>query len=329
MRPYSVLWGVFLGVLPACGGGHEDGAARPPEGQTGEWTTAAVRANALGSLDGLSPVEQSAFTPGPAFAPLPMPGPHDWLANHREPGQTFHQFLRAQRNEPVGQRRVIYLQPLGAFPEGVNPSLSHLRAFAEAYFQLSVTVLPVREIEDPGFTTRRNPHTGNTQVLAPDVLRWLTRVLPGDGFCILAITMTDLYPEPSWNFVFGQASLDERVGVFSFARYDPRFYGEERGADYRRVLLRRSCKVLAHEAGHMFGMHHCIYYACGMTGSNHLGESDARPVHLCPICLRKLHASVGFDMVKRYQALERFYTNAGLEAEAAWIGERLPAIRDG
>jgi archaemetzincin len=33
--------------------------------------------------------------------------------------------------------------------------------------------------------------------------------------------MEDLYPEPSWNFVFGQASLNERVGVYSFARYGP------------------------------------------------------------------------------------------------------------
>jgi archaemetzincin len=35
--------------------------------------------------------------------------------------------------------------------------------------------------------------------------------------------MEDLYPDPAWNFVFGQASLRERVEVFSFARYDPAF----------------------------------------------------------------------------------------------------------
>jgi len=36
--------------------------------------------------------------------------------------------------------------------------------------------------------------------------------------------MTDLYPRDSWNFVFGLASLRERIGVFSFARYEESFY---------------------------------------------------------------------------------------------------------
>jgi hypothetical protein len=33
-----------------------------------------------------------------------------------------------------------------------------------------------------------------------------------------------------FNFVFGQASLNDRVGVYSFARYDPAFYGYTRAA---------------------------------------------------------------------------------------------------
>jgi archaemetzincin len=52
----------------------------------------------------------------------------------------------------------------------------------------------------------------------------------------LAITMEDLYPEPAWNFVFGQASLQLRVAVFSFARYDAAFYSQERTADHKTVL---------------------------------------------------------------------------------------------
>lgn len=31
--------------------------------------------------------------------------------------------------------------------------------------------------------------------------------MPKDAFCIVGITMIDLYPKDSWNFVFGQASL--------------------------------------------------------------------------------------------------------------------------
>jgi len=36
--------------------------------------------------------------------------------------------------------------------------------------------------------------------------------------------MTDLYPESGWKFVCGQASLRDGVGVYRFARYDPRSY---------------------------------------------------------------------------------------------------------
>jgi archaemetzincin len=63
--------------------------------------------------------------------------------------------------------------------------------------------------------------------------------------------------------------------------------------------------VLEHETGHMVGLAHCIYFNCLMNGSNHLAESDRRPLHLCPVCLRKLQWSIGFDVVARYGAPER------------------------
>ena len=74
-------------------------------------------------------------------------------------------------------------------------------------------------------TTRKNPYTHQPQLLTEDILDILRHNLPADAFCTIGITMRDLYPNPSWNFVFGEASLDDRVGVFSFARYDPAFYG--------------------------------------------------------------------------------------------------------
>jgi archaemetzincin len=152
---------------------------------------------------------------------------------------------------------------------------------------MEVKALSPVSITAGDFASRTNSMTRRRQILTDDVLRWLKGKLPADGFCLLAITMEDLYPEPSWNFVFGQASLNEGVGVYSFARYDPPFYGEPRGKDYQALLLHRSMKVLTHETGHMFGLTHCIYFHCVMNGSNHLRESDRRPLHLCPVCLRK------------------------------------------
>ncbi len=285
------------------------------------------RAEAIGATNGLSAVLQRALAPGDSFQPVPVPSPGDWLAVHREPGQSFDEFRRSHPNRPDAQRRIIYLQPLGTFPEQQSPSLAKLREYAAAFFQMEVKALAPLDVSASGFTCRTNPMTGRQQILTEDVLRWLRGRLPANAFCLLGITMEDLYPEPSWNFVFGQASLTERVGVYSFARYDPAFYGEARGKEYQSLVLRRSMKVLTHETGHMFGLAHCIYFHCVMNGSNHLQESDRRPLHLCPVCLRKLQFSVGFDVVKRYENLAKFDERAGFADEAAWLARRLEIIR--
>jgi archaemetzincin len=65
----------------------------------------------------------------------------------------------------------------------------------------------------------------------------------------------------------------------------------------------------------MFGLQHCIYYKCVLNGSNHLKESDSRPLHLCPVCLRKLQYSIGLEVVTRYRNLLRFYRKVGLGTE--------------
>jgi hypothetical protein len=41
------------------------------------------------------------------------------------------------------------------------------------------------------------------------------------------------------------------------------------------------------------------------------------------VCLRKLHASIGFDVVERYQKLFGFYKKTGLVSEAHWVAKRL------
>jgi archaemetzincin len=258
-----------------------------------------------------------------AFEPLPQPKPNDWLASHPEPGQTFDQFIAFRPNKPSRERRTIEFQPLGSFGDD-SPPFGLLEEFAASFFSLPVHVRDPIALESSGIRSRRNLNTGNKQLLSPDVLELLTRSIPADAFCMIAFTMTDLYPEPSWNFVFGQASLRERVGVYSFARYVPPF--AEGGTD-ARLVLRRSCKVLAHETAHMFGIEHCIFFRCLMNGSNHIAESDGRPLHLCPVDLRKLQWSVGFDVEERYSRLLEFMRTCGFADEAEWTRQFVPVRR--
>ena len=284
------------------------------------------RLSAIGSLEGLPPTLIRAFDPHTHFEPIHQPGPQDWLSVHPESKQTFEQYLKHGFIQPDGQRHTIYFQPIGNFPKDRSPSLKALKEFATAYFSLKVKILPALSVEEQKLTNRINPYTKKRQILTHDILKLLRNHLPQDAFCILGITMEDLYPDPNWNFVFGMASIYQRVGVFSFVRYDPCFYGEKRTKRYKEILLRRSCKVLAHETAHMFGVLHCLFFQCIMGGSNHLQEADLRPIHLCPVCLRKLHHNIGFDVVKRYNKLLHFYKRYGFIAEAEWVEKRLNYI---
>ncbi len=281
---------------------------------------------AIGNREDLQGIMKKALEPGRDFDPIPEPRPGDWLAEHPEKGQTFDDFSRIIPARPAEAQKRIYLQPLGEFAEERSPSLTVLREYAETYFQMEVILLPPKDIFGGPIRTRINPFINKLQVLTGDGLRLLKKGFPDDAYCLLGITMEDLYPDPFWNFVFGQVSLRHRIGIFSFARYDPVFYGKKRGRGYEQLLLRRSCKVLAHETAHMFFLKHCIFFRCVMNGSNHLDESDARPLNLCPVCMRKLQHVIGFDVRERYKGLRRFYRKLGLSSEKKWVEKRLKRI---
>ena len=281
---------------------------------------------AIGSIVGLPVAFQRALVPERDFERMPTPGPNDWLSNHPETGQTYQQFLDSHPGRPDARRYRLYIQPLGDFCGLDCPSLDQLREFAAAFFMLDVRVMPTLDLDQVDIASRRHPATAGLQLLTTSIFKLLRHSLPADGFALVGITMLDLYLSPAWNFVFGQASIRHRVGVYSFARYAPRFYGQRPSADSHQLMLRRSCKVLAHETGHMFGIDHCIWYRCLMNGSNHLIEADARPLHLCPVDLRKLHWSIGFDVVERYQRLWKFAEQAGFEDEARWLDQQLGFI---
>lgn len=308
------------GAPPASRPATPPGVAVAPATPIGTPTPPAVAAPSTSSdLDGKAP--PSALLLARAFdltvdvEPMPKPGPADWLSNHEEPGQTYEEWKDCARHEPDARRFAIRLMPLGDLGTDAFPSIDVLASYAEAFFAMPARPIPAPRVV-PVFSSRTNGTTGQRQILSTDVLRWLRRGLPPDAFCSIALTTTDLYPEPGWNYVFGQASFVDRTGVFSFARYDPRFYGEKRLEGSPTLVLRRSLKVMAHEIGHMFGIEHCIRFRCLMNGSNHLGETDASPMDVCPVCLRKLQHAIGFDPLTRERALEAWRRSHGLLAEA-------------
>ena len=299
----------------------------------------------LGTTHGLSDVLTRSFAVSDSFRPMPTPAPGEWLAEFRETGQSFNQFVEARPNRASPHRRTIYILPIDPEQDGgrwlrESPerpdsrpfdrvSTAVLAEYAGLFYDLPVRVLPRITAVEVGARGRINRFSKQRQLLSTDILAYLEKKLPHDARALIGLTTIDLYPEPAWNFVFGQASLSKRVGVYSLARYHhPAFYGESSAAaqEVDALVLRRSLKVLVHELGHMFGVEHCIYYLCVMNGSNHLRETDAQPLHLCPIDLRKLHHSIGFEPLARYRNLGSFYREHGLDEEARWIERRMAEI---
>ncbi|XP_070707779.1 archaemetzincin-2 [Pempheris klunzingeri] len=276
--------------------------------------------------------------PGSLFQLITVHSDSDWISAHPEEPQDFESFYRdPYRKSPSASHSTIYVQTIGSFGEAGPQTYQYvewLRDYCQAFFYgLSVKLLPPVTVAETGCSFRVNSDSHNLQILTGDLLRFLSNRKPKDAFCIVGITMIDLYPKDSWNFVFGQASLSMGMGVFSFARYDDNFYSRSyagtlkkrlqlKQGDYsvfsgyytppiNSTLLLRSCKTMTHEIGHMFGIKHCQWLNCVMQGSNHLEESDHRPLDFCPICLRKLQVAVGFKIAERYKALLRWMEDQG------------------
>ncbi|MCA9649501.1 MAG: hypothetical protein KC501_06305 [Myxococcales bacterium] len=275
--------------------------------------------DAIGPLDHLPPTTARAFEYTSHFSPIPVPGPEDWLSLHPERPQTVLDYIESRPNRPEAPRNVIYILPVGSLPAERGPTVEELAEYARRFFGRPVEVMPVRPLDELDVPTRTRGHA--RQLNAAAVLDQLQLELPRDAYCLIAVTLEDLYPRDDYNYVFGLARLHTRVGVFSFARYHPSFFGESFEVD-RRVVVRRALKVMSHEIGHMFGLEHCTHLHCNMNGSNHLSEVDRAPMHLCPVCLRKLHVALGFDPAERYGELAEHYDALGLDASADWAQQR-------
>jgi archaemetzincin len=237
----------------------------------------------------------------PLFSPKRPPEPGDWLAEHKEPGQTYQQFRTSTPQPAASRYSTLRIVPIGPLSEGQQEVMHVVTDFLQPFFGLKLAVDPSVPLEAiPGESQRQFTLEGPPQLLTTYLLSsiLLPRRQAADA-AVLAITAADLWPGPGWNFVFGQASLKERVGVWSMARN-----GDVDGRPaMRKLCALRTTMTATHETGHMFGIRHCVAYECGMNGSNHSDERDRQPLEFCPECQPKLWWTCGLDPLERSRAL--------------------------
>jgi archaemetzincin len=248
----------------------------------------------------------------PLADPLSPPRPGDWLAVHDEPGQTFAEYLDARPVRKSDKLHTIYLCLVGDFSEAQRRILDLTEQYLSLFFDCPLKVQRrITLASIPARAKRTHPSWGDPQVLTGYILHEvLEPERPADALAYLALTASDLWPGQGWNFVFGEASLRQRIGVWSnYRNGDPE-------TDFR-LCLRRTLSTASHETGHILGMAHCTAFRCLMNGSNHQAERDSRPMHLCPVCLRKLLWNLRAEPVPYLRRLEAFCRQHGLE-EADW-----------
>eukprot|EP00434_Breviolum_minutum_P013022 symbB.v1.2.011473.t1/scaffold770.1/size163962/9 len=300
----------------------------------------------------------------PLFLPQLPPIPDTWLFDSKEAPQSFQDYVMERPPAPQRAHNRIYLLPLteaggGHDKVGSLPDLRPLQRFIEAFFDLTCKVLPYDPLlTGKGIASRSNGHGNDLQYHAKDSLRQLRIRLPMDGFCILGVTMCDLF-DSTHSFVHSSVSVKDRTGILSFCRLDPAWYRvschmdlevmrmmeghsvERREGDVE-TLQRRAHGIISHNLCQFFGMANCQFYICRMQGSSGLHESDTNQdkVDLCPVCLRKLswnlacgtHEAAPTDLsawcVQRYRRLLSYAEKLGpvLQAYKLWLRSRLAQL---
>lgn len=254
--------------------------------------------------------------------------PGQWRYGSTESAQPYEAFAAQSWPRPSSARRALALLELDNVAGHNGPAYKDIAAFTRAFFMLPAITFDPAPLDTTAVVRRACPHVGHLQMLTGDILHALESLAPDSAFCFAALSRQDLYADPSWEFVFGEADLAARVAVVSCARLDPEYYGGSTAdsATVSRVILRRVCKVLSHELCHTFGLMHCVQYRCLMNGANDIAESDAKPAGLCAVCLRKLQHSIGFDVVERFDTLEAFYAGRGMGVEVAEVRRHREAV---
>jgi archaemetzincin len=256
--------------------------------------------------------------------PMGPPQPGDWLETFQESGQTFAEYLSSNPTRPSGERRVLYVQPLGTFTPAQTRVVELAADYMSRFFNLPVRVRETTPLDKvPRAALRDSPFGDGRQIKAGYIMMDVLRpTLPTDAAALIGFTSSDLFPDETLNFVFGQANLSERVGVWSLFRLGRPDVSED---DFKFTLL-RTLKVATHETGHMFSLRHCTRYECVMNGMNSLGEADRRPLDACPECMAKLCWAAGADPRERYARLAAFFAEHDLPYERRFFEESARAL---
>ena len=253
------------------------------------------------------------------FPGLHSPVPGDWRSGpgKNELHQSFAAYRRSRPATEDGKRRVLVLRPVGGCPNHMRPVFRRLEQFLTAYFDRPTRWGRALPFPRQGLRMVVSSYGAHAQFPILPSLRLLMHAVPQDALAVLGVTCTDLYQKTGNRYLFGYGTLHHRAGICSVARMYPVLQAKADSVS-RSIGLLRSFKLIAHETGHMLGLHHCASSQCLMNGINSLGEVDGQPLHLCPVCLSKLAHHLRLDIRRRYRRLGTLLDRLGQPIQAGW-----------
>lgn len=170
--------------------------------------------------------------------------------------------------------KVLHLLPIGG-PHA--PLLDWLREELSDTFHIACEIVgpPLR----PDFAF----HSERGQYHSSELLERMQQYVSWKSWRVLGVTPIDLYI-PILTYVFGEAQMNGKCAVVSYARLRQEFYGLPADTN---ILARRLLVESAHELGHTIGLHHCENYQCVMSSSYAVEWIDLKEHRFCTACAAK------------------------------------------
>ena len=124
---------------------------------------------AVGDLSQIPDEEKAAYARIDDFQRMGKASGIDWLAQHKERGQTYAQFLSDRMPRPLEGRDKIYIELIGDFSSS-NVDLDTLVEYCSLFFSSKVELKDSSGSEGYAFSWRINQYTNARQYLTKDIL---------------------------------------------------------------------------------------------------------------------------------------------------------------
>jgi len=238
--------------------------------------------------------------------------------------QPFLEYVASKPPRQTHSRHTIYILPVGPTNELFWKHLRTTQIFLETYLTLPVKLLPAVQLGSPPSRPQPGSEDNVRQYDSDYICDFIVKPLrPTDAFSVLGFTLEDLYaPDRDWHGALGSWQIRPPANICTLWPFPESAPPSD--PDHLQ-LLARTLRIAARGAVHTFGIERCRRYRCLLSQDPWGGQWS---IHLCPECLKKLRWNVGFDLVKRYEALRQFYARMGMKDEAAWIVKRLQECRE-